>query len=310
MLFYFKPVFCWLVLVVVPVCGQLVFAQGHTTNDEQFAWDMAADVFAEQFPAVCAVSVKQRGWGSGVLIAPDKVLTARHCVEAPDDHLMTPEMEGIVVLFGKHMSAPLLSRKVVASEVPDGVWDGSVLGGRDIIILTLEEDVPDSIAPPMQLTSETATLIGRKAAFVGYGVSGCDSYFASLHEGTRHLGENIIDYYGLAQTQAGVDELHLSSDNSPAGEANIFHTDFDDGTDENNTLGRLGSSRRPLFMEATTGLGDSGGPILVTCNGKWVVAGILSDGTDLSSGYGDISFWTGVGPFKEMIEASGGQFVR
>ena len=57
-----------------------------------------------------------------------------------------------------------------------------------------------------------------------------------------------VDAYGAA-----VDEFGLIPSS-----ANIFSTDFDDGTAGNNTLDNIGSSANQLSLEGTTAPGDSG----------------------------------------------------
>ncbi|MEZ6093157.1 MAG: PEP-CTERM sorting domain-containing protein [Pirellulaceae bacterium] len=47
---------------------------------------------------------------------------------------------------------------------------------------------------------------------------------------------------------------------------------------------------------------------MVNFNGEWVIAGVLSGGTTATSVYGDISWWTGVAPYRADIEAAGGVF--
>ena len=57
--------------------------------------------------------------------------------------------------------------------------------------------------------------------------------------------------------------------------------------------------------------GDSGGPLLLEYGGEYLVAGVLSGGATFDSAYGDISHWTGVGAYREWIEAnSDAAFVR
>ena len=48
---------------------------------------------------------------------------------------------------------------------------------------------------------------------------------------------------------------------------------------------------------------------MVQENGEWLVAGVLSGGTTPGGVYGDVSWWTGVEPFKAQIEAAGGVFA-
>ena len=100
----------------------------------------------------------------------------------------------------------------------------------------------------MRLIDETSALEGMLCATVGYGLNGLGSSghgFSS--DGYRWGGENIIDRYG--------------SPPSCGGGSNIISTDFDNGSNSNNTIG--GSSPTPVEFEATTAGGDSGGPVLV-----------------------------------------------
>ncbi len=76
------------------------------------------------------------------------------------------------------------------------------------------------------------------------------------------------------------------------GSANIFSSDFDDETVNNNSLRDFGSSAVPLVNEGSTALGDSGGPLLVELGGEFLIAGVLSGGSIPVNGYGDISWHT------------------
>ncbi len=232
--------------------------------------------YAEPFEAV--VSLPQGC--SGTLITPTLVISARHCGSTSS------------VRFGPNENAPILTSAVSATTFPDG--NGSLLDGGDVSLLRLSQPVPASVATPMRLIEEGDRLEGQVAATIGYGFNGLGSNghgFSS--DGFRWGGENIIDVYG-----APVD----------AGGSNIFSTDFDNASNAANTI--PGSDATPLEFEATTAPGDSGGPLLVqTEEGEWVIAGVLSGGTTNDSTYGDISWWTGVAPFRDEIEAAGGEFV-
>jgi hypothetical protein len=235
-----------------------------------------SQAYAASFDSVVALALGC----TGTLIAPDVVLTARHCG--------TPV--GHQILFGDDSNAPDFTATVATVDDPAG--PGTLLDGGDLTILTLTADVPSTVATPMRLTDLTTDLEGMLAATVGYGFNGVGSVghqFSS--DGIRWGGENIIDVYGAPASATG---------------ANIISTDFDDGTAGSNTI--PSGDLNPLVNEATTAPGDSGGPVMVQLGGEWVIAGVLSGGTSSTSVFGDISWWTGVAPFRSQIEAAGGVF--
>ena len=218
---------------------------------------------------------------TGTLIAPNVVISARHCGAGA----------GSTINFGDNSNSPVFSATVQSSSLPDG--NGSLLDGGDVAILTLTGNVPGSVATPQRLIDETSGLVGQVAATLGYGLNGIGSQgHQNSSDGWRWGGENIIDVYG-----------------SPAGTSgsNIISTDFDDGTNGNNTI--PSSSATPLTFEATTAPGDSGGPVMVQVASEWLIAGVLSGGTTSTSVYGDISWWTGTAIYRTEIEAAGGVFA-
>jgi len=237
-----------------------------------------SQTYADPFDAVVSVSVGC----TGVLVAPDAVLSARHCGIRPGD----------TVSFGEDSFNPTGTFTVATSVDPAG--NGSLLDGGDFTILTLETSVPATIAIPMRLTDATDELVGVTAATIGYGLNGVGSVGHEFSaDGRRWGGENIIDAFGIPSANSG---------------DNIISTDFDDDSGAGNTI--VGSDPTPLEFEATTAPGDSGGPILVQQNGEWLIAGVLSGGTTGNSVYGDISWWTGTALFRTEIEAVGGEFVE
>ncbi len=226
-------------------------------------------------------AVVQLGGCTGTLIAPNVVLSARHCGIGA----------GTLIRFGDNSNSPDFTITVQSSTLPDG--NGSLLDGGDVSIHVLNGSVPANIAEPMRLIDETNDLEGMVAATLGYGYNGLGSSghgFSS--DGRRWGGENIIDAYGSPAASSG---------------SNIISTDFDNGTGGANTI--PSSSSTPLEFEATTAPGDSGGPVLVQFGSEWVIAGVLSGGTTSTSVYGDISWWTGTAIYRSEIESAGGTFV-
>lgn len=237
------------------------------------------------FSGVVAVSAC-----TGVLIAPTTMLSARHC---------SPSL-GDMVRFGTNLNSPTFSTSVQSVLFPGGGTQGSpLLNGGDIAILTLSSVVPGSIATPFVLTDATTELTGFSVVAIGYGGRGIGSTGVTSSDGIRGGGTNVLDRYGAA----------VNTSSTLAGTANIFSTDFDNPTGTSNTLGWLGSQSTATAFEATTAVGESGGPLLFDNGGQWTVMGVLSSGTTSNSVYGDISWWTGVAPFRSQIESFGGVFV-
>jgi len=233
--------------------------------------------YAAPFDSVIRASVGC----TGTLIAPNVVLSARHCGIGAGD----------LIVFGDNSNNSLFTATVLSSTLPDG--SGSLLDGGDVSIHTLTDEVPFNIAEPMRLIDETNDLEGMLAATIGYGFNGLGSSGHGFSaDGFRWGGENIIDRYGSPASSGG---------------SNIISTDFDNGSGGANTI--PSSSSAPLEFEATTAPGDSGGPVLVQFGGEWVIAGVLSGGTTSTSVYGDISWWTGAAVYRDAIEAAGGEFV-
>ncbi|MEM8836211.1 MAG: trypsin-like serine protease [Planctomycetota bacterium] len=226
-------------------------------------------------------AVVQVGGCSGTLIAPNVVLSARHCGISA----------GTLVRFGDNSNSPDFTVTVQSSILPDG--NGSLLDGGDVSIHILTSSVPASVAEPMRLIDETDELEGMLCATIGFGFNGLGSSGHGFSaDGRRWGGENIIDVYGSPASSGGT---------------NIISTDFDDGSAGANTISS--SSSTPLPFEATTAPGDSGGPVLVQFGSEWVIAGVLSGGTTSTSVYGDISWWTGTALYRSAIEAAGGDFI-
>lgn len=218
---------------------------------------------------------------TGTLIAPNVVISARHCGTDA----------GGTINFGEDSNNPVFTATVESSILPDG--DGTLLDGGDVSILILTSDVPQEVAVPMRFIDATDELVNQTAAMIGYGLNGVGSTgHQNSSDGLRWGGENIIDVYGTPAESDG---------------ANIISTDFDDGSAGANTIS--GSDPNPIEFEATTAPGDSGGPILINTGSEWAIAGVLSGGTTSTSQFGDISWWTGTSIFREDIEAVGGEFV-
>lgn len=236
--------------------------------------------FAEPLNSIVAFRDDQRVFCSGVLIAPDIVLTARHCEINTSDQ----------VVFGANLGNPDLTVGVSSVFLPGGPGiDPGFMDGADVAIVTLDSEVPGTVATPMRLVAETDALVGRVATIAGYGLNGVGSVGNnSTADGFRWGGQNIVDFYGEF-----------------GGGTNLFLADFDDGSEFGNTLDPIGSTPIPVELEAITSEGDSGSPLLVDVGGELAVAAVTSGGLDLWGMYGSFSFWTGIARFSDEISSFG-----
>ncbi len=230
---------------------------------------------------------------TGSLIANNYVLTAQHCVQ---DILFEDELS--VSFRGDDSQNSILANISVSNIFQDDTF--GLLDGTDIAILELADAAPTSITPLKLFGFNPEDLIGSDATIVGFGLNGLGSVgHESIADGLRWSAENVIDFFG-----GGFDPLFNDTFGS-----NIFNLDFDDGTNDNNTLFGFGSSSSPLTNEGTTAGGDSGSPLLVEVGDELLIAGVLSGGSTETSQFGDISWFTGVTEHRLFIEENGGQFV-
>lgn len=221
---------------------------------------------------------------SGAVISATAILTAQHCT-------FGAVLGALSVRFDQNGDGVFDQTNSVTSKFELDATD-EYLDGTDMAILTILGVLP-AWATPFELYAGDP--IGELVTMVGFGRRGVESVDNSLPLGVRWAAENIVDAVGTAP-------------NGGPGTANIISTDFDNGTPTTNTLSALGSSVTPLAREGTTAGGDSGGPLLFNRGGNFLIGGVLSGGTRADSGYGDVSWWTGISMYRTQIESFGGRF--
>ncbi len=231
--------------------------------------------FGNTFTTVGRVAIKD-GWGSGTLIAKSYVLTAAHVVN--DQKLADLKFQ----LDGKEYG---VSKVILDTDKP---FDDMPANGNDIAILQLDKEVA-GITPSALYGGpwDNATLFKASAAFAGFGFKG---------DGTTGAG-TTDDMKRWAATQE-IDAIDLTNPlDMSAISRNTFWTDFDDGTDANNTNKQLGliggrnSNKAVTTLEGASTAGDSGGGFFIKSGADWVVAGVATSVNDKGK-YGSVPLFT------------------
>ncbi|WP_290590651.1 trypsin-like serine protease [Arenimonas sp. SCN 70-307] len=236
--------------------------------------DLQYRMAASEFPALADMP----GEGHGVLIAPLWVLTAAHVV---DRH----HAVGVVVVAG----APRAVRNVfihpgfrkppqtmIDSALASGDWEPFfefMASSDDIALVQLAEPVLD-VAP------------------------------ARIYNGDA-LGK-VVRIMGRGATGTGVTGHHLYAPQR----TDLRHGYNKISVSEDRWIGyRFDKPPNALPLEASTGSGDSGGPILVATGDEWHVAGLMAwkrvvvTGTELHPGkYGETVFGVRLGNYADWIE--------
>ena len=120
--------------------------------------------------AVVLLSLADDGLCSGSLIAPNLVLTARHCVQemAGNDecqHFTTDDAPtSMGVSIGRSDNAPIVAHGVQVFHDPNATDDGC---SHDIALIMLDQDIPNAKLAKVRTTQVTTADTGMKA--VGYG---------------------------------------------------------------------------------------------------------------------------------------------
>lgn len=166
---------CMLVVFasVALACGARAGDDGPPDDDGESS-DAIVGGRASAERAVVALDLGGEGYCSGALVAPNVVLTARHCVSRTTEEVSCPARgrqilgdrppHSIVVLTGASLPGTPVARG--ASIV---VPSGTALCEHDAAALILDRDVP-GVTPLAVATS--APTVGEKIRFVGYGRRG------------------------------------------------------------------------------------------------------------------------------------------
>lgn len=204
------------------------------------------------------------GWGSGTLIARNKVLTAAHIFDA-DANLRLDDTDAVRRMsFGTDRFIPNRLRANVKSVAINPAYKGGD-AAHDVAVVTLKYAF--HYLKPGRMSSQYA--VGRRGAMVGYGFQG--------------TGQGM-SINGAEDKFGAFNEISVLRDGA-------YRTDFDNPGGSKSTFG----SRTPLTYEGTTAPGDSGSALWADFgNNRWEVVGVLNGGFNkkgLDSQYGDISIY-------------------
>jgi hypothetical protein len=231
------------------------------------------------------VGIRQTSFGgavcSGVLVAPNLVVTARHCVSVPGPPIiecLSSTFGDLVPLAGLHVTAaPEMTAEaafVGVSKIVVPASPHNKFCGDDIALLVLEASIPMAryATPALESFGAVGEMDAHIVTAIGYGLdSPADESGISI--GVRRIKEN------LAVTCAGGDEQIASC----------------------STAANRVSAGELLVADAGACVGDSGSGIYDQAEfdaGNWVALGTLSRGsvsadgrTCVDSVYVRFDFW-------------------
>ena len=238
--------------------------------------DLQYRMAASEFPPLADLP----GEGHGVLIAPQWVITAAHAVSWQNsvDVVVVggiPRAVNRVVIHPGYKKAPPAMTDAAMKSGDWAAFFDFTASSDDIALIQLAEPVRD--VAPARIYNGSA--LGKVVRIMGRGATGTGS------KGHPLRGPNRTDL------RHGYNEITIS---------------------EGRWIGyTFNKPPNALPLEATTGSGDSGGPILVAVDNEWHVAGIAAwkraevNGVELCPGkYGEISYGVRLGNYADWIETT------
>jgi len=232
---------------------------------------------------VAVSSVEELVFCSGSLIAPEVVVTAKHCARAFADL----ERSGSTIEWrhGANPLAPDGGSRVVATLSAPGDVGGFAGEGRDVAVALLAHPLD---LEPLELAPLDESWLGRSLIILGYGVFSPSGVVDSL----RRVGRTTVRALGGRAFEAlfgsfesfvewkltgQVTDEDLVAQTADA-ELEVLRIEYDTTLlfDEHEAIG--GGASPGDFL---TCHGDSGGPLLhVAADGRLISHGVISAGAD------------------------------
>jgi len=204
-------------LVCLP---ELAHADGELRTRQQAIRD-GREAMDGEFPALVGVrSVESLGGAgklcTGTLIAPNLVLTARHCVAQASgcgNFGSDFAIGGFLIVFAEDLAAPDSQDHVLTvSEVI--VNEGNRVCGDDMALLILSSNVLTTVATPATPRVGTPAAANERYTALGYGdtTNGDDQPFL-----LRVLEDRTIECYGSACSRSQIRSTEFAGDDGACG---------------------------------------------------------------------------------------------
>jgi len=224
---------------------------------------------------------------SGVVIAPNWILTAGHVVSGATSLNFFLDGGGDFSSFA--------SRTAIAANswTAYSKYDGNLNSGYDIGLIHVATDLVATYGVTAAVLYSGIAEVGKVGTMVGYGMTGTGATGATTFDGLKRAGQNMIDAVAI----------------TPGKDNRILLSDFDSGLASDNSYG----SAFPLSMEYMIAPGDSGGGLFIPCGSPTsyaddCLAGITSFGWGRLDGnpdsdFGDVGGFTRVSSFVTWINS-------
>ncbi|MDO4584168.1 MAG: hypothetical protein Q4D62_08715 [Planctomycetia bacterium] len=225
------------------------------------------------------------GSGTGSLLTTGRhVLTAAHVVT---DEAGNPVSTVVVTFNTPEGQISVAGRALIIHQD----WTGSGTLG-DLAIIELEENLTGRVET-YDINRDGSLDVGSVFTRYGYGLYGTGEEGVEAWDGQKRTGQNKWEALGSDLMGHGY-QVTAPGDN-------ILVFDFDDGTEANDTLGRvLGIHDLGLgIWETNSTSGDSGGPCFVNN----IIFGVCQGGYSQTCAYGDISIDTRVSYYADWIDS-------
>jgi hypothetical protein len=222
---------------------------------------------------------------SGVVIAPNWVLTAGHVVSDATSLNFFLDAGGSWDSFSSSTRTAIKASDWIAN--PN--YNGNLNSGYDIGLIHFDNAF--SVNPAVLYTGTSE--VGQVGTMVGYGSTGTGSTGYTSFDGLKRAGQNMIDAVAVTPGKGG---------------NRILLSDFDSGSASDNSYGSASS----LLLESLIAPGDSGGGLFTSCGTSSYLddclVGITSFGWgrldgDPNSDYGDVGGFTRVSSFISWINS-------
>ena len=210
-------------------------------------------VTTEQAPWLVSLTTRSPICG-GALIAPDRVLTAAHCVQGADPNRVSVRLGGVRHAW-RGAYFPPAYRDIASPVDPENPNSSGTID--DLAVIVLKDPITDVTPLPI---AQTAPIAGEASLTIGHGATGEPDVPARPRSAAQVVSDACPSAYG----------------------ARLFHPD------------KHLCTLDPTPNASQACAGDSGSPVMVQRNGVWAVAGVVTwggetEGRGCGEGLPDVS---------------------